>query len=268
MASDVPSGKTDWSATPFRLLNLFAFLPLIVGNALAGTGALSGESIGVIANRWRTLFLPANWTFGIWSLIYLGLAAFVVYQVMPGNNARRVARRIGPLWLVTVVLNLAWISAFSFSRFGLALAVMVGLLLSLILVFTRLDVGGTPVRKGERAFVQAPFSLYLGWIMVALIVNTAQYLSYLGWEGAPLSPLAWSVIMMAVAAAIGALFDLLKGEWIVPLVVAWALAGIAARYSDQPTLVWVATALAGLSVLFPLARRIRSPHSPSASTSI
>ncbi len=257
MASDVPSGRTDWSATPFRLLNLFAFIPLIVGNALAGTGALSGESIGVIANRWQTLLLPANWTFGIWSLIYLGLGAFVVYQALPGESPRNVAGRLGPLWLVTVVLNLAWIGAFSFSRFGLALAVMGGLLVSLILVFSRLDVGTTPVGQAERAFAQAPFSLYLGWIIVALIVNTSQFLSYLGWAGAPLNPLAWSVIMMVAAAALGILFDLLRGEWIVPLVVAWALAGIVSRYSDQPAIVWVAAVLAGLSVLVPLARRVR-----------
>lgn len=262
LTSDLPSRPIDWSATPLRVLNVLAFVPLIIGNALAGAGALSGESIGVVANRWQTLLLPANWAFGIWSLIYLALAGFVVYQLLAGENSRKVARRIGPLWLVTIVFNVAWISAFSFSWFGLALVIMVLLLVSLILVFTRLNVGGTPVGAGERVFAQAPFSLYLGWVTVALIVNAAQYLSYLGWGGAPLSPLAWSVIMMMAAAGIGALFELRKGEWIIPLVVAWALAGIAGRYADQSTVFWVATALAGLSAVFPLACRIRRPTSP------
>jgi hypothetical protein len=244
-----------WSQTPFRVLNLAAFVPLIIGNALAGAGALSGESIGVVANRWQTLILPANWTFGIWSLIYLGLAAFVVYQALPREGARQVAGRIGPLWLVTIVLNLAWITTFSFSQFGSALVVMVALFTALVVVFMRLDIGVTPVGWDERVLVQAPFCLYLGWIAVALIVNTAQYLSYLGWDGRPLGPVVWAVIMMVAATAVAALFNLLRGEWIISLVVTWALVGVGARYADLPVLAGATWTLAVLNVLLPLTLR-------------
>ena len=238
-------------------MNLLAFIPLLAMNAWAGSGRLSGESIGLIANRWPTLLLPAGWTFGIWSLIYLALAGFVVYQALPREGGRDAAARVGPLWLGTVALNVGWLSAFSFSRFALALAVMAALLISLVFVFIRLDIGGHPAGTAERFLVQAPFSLYLGWITVAFIVNTAQYLEVRGWDGAPLSPVVWTVIMMAVATLIGALFDLLRREWIVPLVIAWALAGIAARHPDHPVVAPVAWALAGLSLVLPLAVRLR-----------
>jgi len=264
MLCDLVTPDARWSKTPLRIVNLLAFVPLMVLNGWAGSGGLSGESIGVVANRWPTLLLPASWTFGIWSLIYLALAGFVVYQALPRPGAREAAARIGPVWLVTVVLNVGWLTAFSFSRFALALAVMAALLVSLIVVFIRLDVGGRPVGTVERLLVQAPFSLYLGWITVAFIVNTAQYLEYLGWDGAPLNPVAWTVIMMAVATVIGALFDLLRREWIVPLVVAWALVGIGARYADRPVVATVAWVLAGVSLVVPVVLRLRASGFASA----
>lgn len=251
-----------WSATPLRALNVVAFLVLVAGNGWGAAGIAGGESIGVVANRWPTFLLPAGWTFGIWSLIYVALGAFVLYQVLPRDGARRAAERIGPLWCATVVLNLAWLTAFSFSRFGTALAVMAALLVALILIFVRLDIGGAAVGPAGRWLVQAPFSLYLGWITVAFIVNTAQFLASLGWEGGPLAPRTWAIIMMTVATGIAALFDVLRREWIVALVVAWALAGIGARYQDQPVLIstaWgLATANVALVVVMGVWRRVRA----------
>ncbi|MEX2471997.1 MAG: tryptophan-rich sensory protein [Gemmatimonadota bacterium] len=242
-----------WSAAPLRTLNVAAFLVLVAGNAWGAAGIAGGESIGVVANRWPTFLLPAGWTFGIWSLIYVALGAFAVYQALPRDGARLAAERLGPLWCGTVVLNLAWLTAFSFSRFGIALAVMAALLVSLILIFVRLDVGGKQAGPAERWLVQVPFSLYLGWITVAFIVNTAQLLASLGWEGGPLAPRTWAIIMMAVATGIAALFDVLRREWIVALVVAWALAGIGARYQDQTVLVSTAWGLAAGNVALVIA---------------
>jgi hypothetical protein len=256
MMSNAAAPASAWSALPLRLLNLLAFVPLMVGNAMAGSGQLSGESIGLIANRWPTLLLPANWAFAIWSLIYLGLALFVVYQALPREDARRTAARVGPLWLTTVVLNLAWITAFSFSWFGISLCVMAALLIALIAIYRRVGPGHAPGTRMERVFVQAPFSLYLGWIVVATVVNSSQYLSYLGWDGSPPSPVFWAIVAMAVVATGAALFDVLWGDWIIPLVATWALVAIAARYPDRVALAATAWTMAGFCALLPLVLRV------------
>ena len=85
-------------------------LVVIALNGLAASGAMSGDSIGVIANRYRSLFLPADYVFGIWSLIYLGLIATAVYQALPTAGAERAVQRLGIWWAVTGALNVAWIS--------------------------------------------------------------------------------------------------------------------------------------------------------------
>jgi hypothetical protein len=83
-----------------KAINLLALVGVIALNGLAATGAMSGDSIGEIANRYQSLFLPANWVFGIWSLIYAGLIACAVYQWLPFDGARRAMERLGWWWVV------------------------------------------------------------------------------------------------------------------------------------------------------------------------
>ena len=66
---------------------------------------MSGDSIGVLANRYESLFLPANYVFGIWSLIYLWQMVLTVYQALPGDGPGDAVRRLGPWWVVSMLLK-------------------------------------------------------------------------------------------------------------------------------------------------------------------
>jgi hypothetical protein len=98
---------------------------------------LSGESIGLTANRYRSTFLAADRVFGIWSLIHLSLALFTAYQAFPGQRRNEALQRIGWGWVVNGALNVAWIVLFSFALFGPALAVMASLLANLVWIVER-----------------------------------------------------------------------------------------------------------------------------------
>ena len=212
-----------------------AVFALVIGlNGLAGSGGLSGESIGDIANRYRSDFLPASYVFGIWGLIYLGLLAFTVYQALPAQRANPLLRSVGWLWVVNGLLNIGWIVAFSFSRFGLAMIAMVLLLGTLVAIHRRV---GIEDRRSwpDRLFVAIPFGLYLAWISVAIVANTFQYVSYRGIELSLGGPV-WSALMMVATTALAAFMAWRRGVWVYPLVVAWAVAGIAVRFSDSALL--------------------------------
>ncbi len=56
--------------------NLIALLVVIGVNVMANTATLNGLTTGDISNRYPNLFTPANVTFSIWSVIYLGLLGF------------------------------------------------------------------------------------------------------------------------------------------------------------------------------------------------
>lgn len=232
-----------------QILNVVVLVAVLWANGMAGAGTISGESIGLVANRYASYFLPAGYVFAIWSLIYLSLVAFAVYQGLPGQRTNPLIGRIGIGWAVNGALNIAWVVAFSFSLFGLALAIMVGLLLSLVWIHEVIPVDRSGLSLSSRIFVVYPFELYLAWISVALIANASQFLTYRQWSGFGLSGPIWSAIMMAVATGLSALMVHRRGSWIFPLVVAWALVGIAHRYADVSTIANTAYALTAVNLL-------------------
>ncbi|NCG32392.1 MAG: tryptophan-rich sensory protein, partial [Proteobacteria bacterium] len=142
----------------------FAFVMWL--NGLAGAGTLSGESIGVIANRYPSAFLPADYVFGIWGLIYLALLGFTIYQALPAQRTNPVLRRLGWWWPVNGLLNVTWIVTFSFSHFGAAMVIMLALLGSLIVMHLRIGIEDE-LGVMDRVLVALPFALYLSWISVA-----------------------------------------------------------------------------------------------------
>ncbi|PIE26011.1 MAG: hypothetical protein CSA58_11775 [Micrococcales bacterium] len=69
-----------------------------VFGTLLGTGVIGtrvAESSGGALASDTTRLAPAPAAFSIWSVIYLGLAAYTVYQWLADQQSRRLHRRIG-----------------------------------------------------------------------------------------------------------------------------------------------------------------------------
>jgi len=243
--------RTNPPDTPragWRIINVITLVVLLAANGAAGSGAMSGESIGVIANRYRSDFLPADHVFAIWSVIYLALTAFTIYQALPGAGAREAERRVGGWWLVSSALNIAWVTAFSFSHFGTAMLVMAALLVTLVVIAVRVQPIADGTSAAGRWCVAYPFAIYLAWISVAIIANTFQYAHVVGWGGFGIAESTWAVVMMAVATVLGLAMVSTRGLWLFPIVVAWALWGIGARFAGEPALHLPAQLLAALGL--------------------
>lgn len=220
--------------TRLRALNALTLLLVVALNGAAATGAMSGDSIGVLANRYPSLFLPANYVFGIWSLIYAGLFACLAYQLVPSAGGRRTVERLGWWWAACGALNVAWITLFSFSQFAGAMLVMLAFLAVLVRVGEALRAGA--VTWPERLLAVWPHDLYLAWISVAVIANSFQFAHAAGFGGFGIAESTWAVGMMGVATLLGAVMAHARGNWLFPLVVAWALRGIGARHAAVPAI--------------------------------
>lgn len=105
-------------------------------------------------------------------------------------------------------------SAFSFARFGMALAIMVGLLVVLVVLMARLRPLRASQWLAERACVVWPFDLYLSWISVALIANSFPYAHVVGFGGFGIAESTWSVAMMIVATILGVVLAYAQGVWL------------------------------------------------------
>lgn len=241
--------------------NVLVFVTVMVANGMAGAGTLSGESIGLIANRYPSYFLPANWVFGIWSLIYVGLLLFTLYQAVPRGRRSEAVARMGWGWMVNGALNVAWVVTFSFSMFLTAWAIMIVLLVNLVWLNERIGFGIQRLSLVDRLFVAYPFALYVAWISVALISNTFQLVTYLEWGGFGIPGPVWSAAMITVATSLAAFMAFHRGNWLFSVVFAWAFVGLAERYADVGLIVGFARAGAVVGVALMavgVARRHRS----------
>jgi translocator protein len=241
-------------------INIVAFIAALAVNGLANTHLIGGVTTAEIATRYPITFLPANFTFGIWGIIYLGLVAFVVQQARPSERNDAYVRQLDVLFPVTCLANLFWLVAFQNRLFALSMVPMLVLLGSLIAIYVHLGIGRQAVSTTKLWTVQVPFSLYLGWITVATIANATYVLYDAGWKA---NGDIWTAGLMVVAAAITGFFIVARRDVAYTLVVVWALFGIASRQANLQLVVTTAVVLmiallAGLVADVLLSRR--PPH--------
>jgi hypothetical protein len=234
-------------------LNIIIFVVTVGINSIAGaTTLLNGKNTGQISDSEPTLITPAGFTFSIWSVIYVLLGAFVVYQVLPRNRDKPFHERISFLFILTGILNVSWLSLWQYEYFTYSVIFIFGLLLSLIAIYLRLNIGKTAVSLGERICVQLPFSVYMGWITVASIVNVAVALTAAGWNRFGIAASTWAGLVIAVALLITLLTIATRKDWAYGLVIVWALYGIMSKQSGNKTVLW-ATSISIIVILIALA---------------
>src|SRR5688572_14466048 len=116
---------------------LAATVAMLIFNVCAAMGYVGGVTPKTISDAYPTVLTPADYAFSIWSLIYLGLLAFSVFQLMAGNETR--FRHVRSLYIASCVLNCAWIFAFHSDQIGASLVVILLLWTSLLLLSIRLS---------------------------------------------------------------------------------------------------------------------------------
>ncbi len=245
-----------------QLVNLVVYAVTVVVNGMAVALPLNGQSTAEISDRFPVLVTPANYVFAIWSLIYTLLLVFSVYQALPSRATDPALRAIGYLPALSGILNTVWIFLWHYNVFALTVPVMVGLLLTLIVIYVRLGIGARQATsRGETLAIRLPWSVYLGWITIATIANVATTLFWLDWDGFGIAAEVWAVAVLAVGVAIAAANALLRRDVAYGLVIVWAYAGIAVKQADAPIVALAAAtgavvvgALAARSVVLALRR--------------
>jgi hypothetical protein len=213
-----------------RFLNVAAMIATLIINALSQIVPFNNQTSAQIANSFdNNYFLPANYVFSIWSVIYLGLIAFAFYQA---RNDNRIVRSFGVWFIVSCVANSVWLFMFHWNLFALSMIPMVLLLVSLVMMYRKAHAPGMTLTTGERWCIAAPISIYLGWITVATIANGTYVLLDMQWDGFGIAYETWGAIMIVVGGLVGGAFAFLNRDAIYAGVIVWAFAGILARHPD------------------------------------
>lgn len=225
-------------------VNIIALILTLAVNGLSEAIPLNGQTSAQIANRLPILFVPANYVFGIWGIIYTLLLIFGIYQALPSQRENPLLRRIGYWFAVTCMANGIWLVLFHYNLFALSMVAMVVLLAALIVIYTRVGVGQQKVSTAEHWCIHIPFSTYLGWITVATIANAAYVLFNAGWDGFGIAPEVWTVSLLVIAAILTLTIIVQRRDVAYTAVLVWALVGIYVKQSPTPVVAYMALAVA------------------------
>ena len=231
-----------------RLAVTVSFLLAIAGSAV-GVGAFGGQQIseaagGLLAAD-ATHLAPAGPAFSLWTVIYLGLGAYTLWQWWDRDDERRLAA----LAIASMLLNAAWILSIQAGAVWLSVPVIAVLLAVLATLFRRLT-AIAPRSLVERLAVDGPFGLYLGWVSVATCANIAAALKGAGFTGFGV-PALLAVVVLAAVVVVGVGLTLYgRAPVAAPLAMIWGLAWIAVgRATDAPDSSTVAIAATVAAVL-------------------
>jgi benzodiazapine receptor len=226
------------SSSVLRYANIIFFALTIIVNSLAGSSTIiGGRNTAQISDANPTLITPAGYVFSIWGIIYILLGAFVVYQALPKQQGKDYQKRIGWLFVLSSIINIAWIFVWQFEYLALSVLLIFALLLTLIAIYVRVGVGKSKAQLSEKLAVHLPFSVYLGWITIASIADIAATLVSYNWNGFGLSPETWAIVVVAVALIITILMLAIRKDVAYSLVVIWALVGIGVSHSVNQSVV-------------------------------
>jgi hypothetical protein len=219
-----------------KFLVAITFSIMIIMNALANILPINGRGTGEVSDSYANLFAPAGITFSIWGVIYFLLALYTlfqfgVFQAKSAGGNKRLLSRIGVIFSISSIANTLWILAWHYDRIFIALILMLVILVCLIAInmLTRNAV----LSAKERLFIRLPFSVYFGWITVATIANVTTLLVGMGWKGAGMSEVLWTVLIILVGAVIGIVTMFSFRDMAYGIVLIWAYSGILLKHVSE-----------------------------------
>jgi hypothetical protein len=255
---------------------IIAVLLTIFVNAIAVILPLNGKTTQELSDALPNLFVPVGLTFSIWGVIYILLLVFAGYQARDFFSKQKKdmpwLQPIAPWFFLSSLANIAWIFSWHYQQVGLSLLMMFILLISLILIYLKLNIGKAKTSLHEKLGVHLLFSVYLGWITVATIANVTAWLVSIHWDGWGISPGVWTILVISVAVLITYLMLFIRKDMAYSLVVAWAALGIYLKQTMPPvntdvsTTALVAMILIVIGILVVLAHYFLKRKPTSASS--
>ena len=163
--------------------------------------------------------------------------------------------------MLSGIFNIAWLFLWQYDYIIESVILMLALFTTLTAIYLRLGIGKSSASLPEKLCVQLPFSVYLGWITVALFANVAAALVSVGWDGFGLSAQTWAIIALVIVLTVTLAVIVARRDIAYSLVIVWALAGIAVKQNVYLNIVMVAEVaiaviLVSLALSF-IAKKIR-----------
>lgn len=208
-----------------RLLSMILSLTLVICvQAIANIMQLNGKTTIEIMNRLPILFTPASYVFFIWIFIDVLLIIWLVgfWQSIRKNDANLLKLRTF-LFNLSAVFNIIWVYTWHYEYFNWTIVIKIALIFTLFALYL------TYPKIENTLFQRSPISIYLGWMIFTLFMNTNYLLTLSEWGGWGLSSPLWAVIFLTIATATALHFMYHHRDIALNSVFIWAFVGIAVK---------------------------------------
>ena len=145
----------------------------LVMNYLATSLPLNGMSTKALSDGLSTLITPAGFTFGIWSVIYLGIIGLTLAIL---TKKITLPDRVMIWYIVSALANGLRIVARHYQNLHLAMIIILILLISLIIIDRTLVANQLSIAYFPR--VRGSILLYFGRVQIATLLMTTIYAQY------------------------------------------------------------------------------------------
>lgn len=250
-----------------RQAGVLAAVTFMLIAAMVGTGLFGGTDVndvqGGALDADSTVLAPDRPAFAIWSVIYVLMIAYAIWQALPGQRSRERQRRAGWWIALTAVLNGLWLVAAQFLTLFATVAAIVLLLIALGITLRVLTVHrGSSV--ADAVLMDVTVGLHLGWVTLATVANVT------AWLAADVAPASWGdaaepigIAVLVVVAVVGIAVGVgTRGRLAPSLAMAWGLLWIGiGRTAGEPEstpvaiAAWIAAAIVILTPVVVLATR-------------
>lgn len=231
-----------------KIAVVVATLVTITINLLSNVVPYNNKTTAQVSDSFAVYFVPAGYVFAIWGIIYLGIIAYAFYQFKfaKQENADQMSE-IASWYLISCLANSIWLFLWHYEYIVATIFMMALLLISLIGIYLEIK----KVKVQDKKFswmVKIPFSIYLGWITVATVANAAAVIFVLGYDGGNYATW-WTVGMMGVAALLAVIMILRERNYAYPMVIIWAIIGIAVKFNLVSNIVWAVVVYVAIIVI-------------------
>ena len=207
-----------------------SYLLMVMANYFANALPLNGLFTADITDKlYPNLFTPAGWTFSIWGFIYFILLVYVLYSLniikaLDPLSDPQILDETAVLFVISSVLNIAWLFAWHYDLMILSEIFMIGLWVVLFMIVKKIR--KRKLKRLQYLYLKFPFSIYFGWITVALVANTVVMLVSLDFGFFGLPEVQWVRYAIIIGAIFAGIIAYMNKDLAYSFVPIWGYMGI------------------------------------------
>jgi len=222
-------------------MSIISVVIMLVLYGTTATGMMGDNPVGRGGNYEAPLIVPSGYAFAIWSVIYLGIIAFPIYQWIRRKVGTKDWQQLHVLFSINVICNGLWLVAASYDWQWITVGIIIIMLITLYqmnAILVSRKQAGDEINYWLERF---PLSIYFAWITLATALNFSSALDFYNWSGLGIDKPTWTLIIITVAAAIAYLVFRKFREAAYTGVVVWAFVALFVRHQGE------ISSIAGLS---------------------